>query len=54
LLYESVPVWRKEQYVKCEVWEAKFKLTGSRATTRSVEAFKGYLGVESFEELGII
>jgi hypothetical protein len=53
VLFESVPVWRKEPYVKCDVWEAKFKLTGSRATTRSVDAFKGYLGVESFEELGI-
>jgi hypothetical protein len=34
------------------VWEAKFKLTGSRATTRSVDVFKGYLRVDNFEELG--
>jgi len=34
------------------VWEEKFKLTAPRATTRSVEAFKGYLRVESFEGLG--
>jgi hypothetical protein len=46
-----VAVWRKEPYVKCDKWEAKFKLTGSRATARSVEAFKGYLGVERFEGL---
>jgi hypothetical protein len=52
VLFESVPVWQKEPYVKQSVWEAKFKLTGSRATTRSVDAFKGYLRVESFEELG--
>ena len=54
VLFESVPVWRREPYVKRDVWEAKFKLTGSRATTRSVDAFKGYLRVESFEELSKI
>jgi hypothetical protein len=52
VLFESVPVWRKEPYVKQSVWETKFKLSGSRAMTRSVDAFKGYLRVESFEELG--
>jgi hypothetical protein len=52
VLFESVPVWRKEPYVKRGVWEEKFKLAGSRATTRSVNAFKGYLRVESFEDLG--
>jgi hypothetical protein len=51
-LFESVPVWQREPYVKQSVWEAKFKLSGSRATTRSVDAFKGYLRVESFEGLG--
>ena len=54
VLFESVPVWRREPYVKRDVWEAKFKLTGSRATTRSVDAFKGYLRVESFEGLSKI
>ena len=52
VLFESVPVWQREPYVKQSVWEAKFKLSGSRATTRSVDAFKGYLRVDSFEELG--
>jgi hypothetical protein len=52
VLFESVPVWRTEPYVKQSVWEAKFKLSGSRATTRSVDAFKGYLRVDSFEGLG--
>jgi hypothetical protein len=52
VLFESVPVWQREPYVKRDVWEAKFKLTGSRATTRSVDAFKGYLRVESFDGLG--
>jgi hypothetical protein len=52
VLFESVPVWQREPYVKQSVWEAKFKLSGSRATTISMNAFKGYLRVESFEELG--
>jgi hypothetical protein len=52
VLFESVPVWQREPYVKQSVWEAKFELSGSRATTRSVDAFKGYLRVDSFEELG--
>jgi hypothetical protein len=52
VLFESVPVWQREPYVMQSVWEAKFKLSGSRATTRSVDAFKGYLRVESFEGLG--
>jgi hypothetical protein len=38
--------------VKQSVWGEKFRLSGSRATTRSVDAFKGYLRVDSFEELG--
>jgi hypothetical protein len=45
-LFESVPMWRKEPYIQLSRWEAKFKLTGSRATSRSAAAFKGYLGVE--------
>lgn len=52
VLFESVPVWQREPYVKQSVLEAKSKLSGSRATTRSVDGFKGYLRVESFEELG--
>jgi hypothetical protein len=52
VLFESVPVWQREPYVKRDVWEAKFKLTGSRAATRSVDAFKGYLRVDGFEEFG--
>jgi hypothetical protein len=52
MLFESVPMWQREPYVKQSVWEAKFKLSGSRATTRSVDAFKCYLRVESFEGWG--
>jgi hypothetical protein len=52
VLFESVPVWQREPYVKQSVWEGKFKLSGSRAITRSVDAFKGYLRVDSFEGLG--
>ena len=43
-LFESVPVWKRESYIALNTWEAKFKLTGSRATSRSASAFKGYLG----------
>jgi hypothetical protein len=43
-LFESVPVWKRESYIALNTWEAKFKLTGSPATSRSAAAFKGYLG----------
>jgi len=52
VLFESVPVWRKEPYVKQSVWEAKFKLSVVKATARSAQAFRDYLRVNSFEELG--
>jgi hypothetical protein len=52
VLFESVPMWRKEPYVIVAVWQEKFKHTVSRATTRSVDAFKGYLRVGSLEDLG--
>jgi hypothetical protein len=52
VLFESVPMWRKEPYVKQSVWEAKFKLSIAKASARSAQAFKDYLRVESFEKLG--
>jgi hypothetical protein len=47
-LFESVPAWKREPFILLDTWEAKFKLTSSRATSRSVAAFKAYLRVESF------
>lgn len=52
VLFESVLVWQREPYVKQSVWEAKFKLSVVKASARSAQAFKEYLRVESFEELG--
>jgi hypothetical protein len=40
-------VFRKE----CK-WQAKFHLSKVAATTRSVQAFKDYLRVNEFEEIG--
>ena len=51
VLFESVPVWQKEPYVKQSVWETKFKLSVVKASARSAQAFKDYLRVDSFEEL---
>jgi hypothetical protein len=52
VLFESVPVWQREPYVKQSVWEAKFKLSVVKASARSAQAFKDYLRVDSFEGLG--
>ena len=46
-LFESVPMWKKKPHILLSNWEAKFHLTTVRATSRSVSAFKKYLGVES-------
>jgi hypothetical protein len=50
-LFESVPMWRKEPFIKLDTWEAKFHLSKVKATSRSVQAFKDYLRVDGFEEL---
>ena len=47
-LFESVPMWEKKKLISITDWEAKFHLTTVRATSRSVTAFKKYLGVETF------
>jgi hypothetical protein len=52
LLFESVPEWEKEPYVKQSVWEKKFKISAVKAMTRSEQVFKDYLRINSFEELG--
>jgi hypothetical protein len=51
-LFESVPEWEKEPYVKQSVWEKKFKISAVKAMTRSEQVFKDYLRINSFEELG--
>jgi hypothetical protein len=50
-LFESVPMWRKEPYIQLSKWEAKFKLSTVKATSRSVQMFKDYLRLESFSFL---
>ena len=50
-LFESVLSWKNEPYVALSTWQAKFALGTVKATSRSVAAFKGYLGVESFGEI---
>jgi hypothetical protein len=47
-LFESVPSWRKEPYIRVDRWEAKFHLSKVKATSRSVQMFKDYLRVASF------
>jgi hypothetical protein len=51
LLFESVPMWRKEPFILTSTWEAKFHLSKVKATSRSVQAFKDYLRVDSFEDI---
>jgi hypothetical protein len=46
-----VPMWRKEPFILTSTWEAKFHLSKVKATSRSVQAFKDYLRVDSFEEI---
>jgi hypothetical protein len=48
-LFESVPSWRKESKISQSTWEAKFHLSKVKATTRSVQALKDFLGIESFD-----
>ncbi len=48
VLFESVPMWRNEPYILLSTWEAKFHLSKVKATSRSVQAFKDYLRVDSF------
>jgi len=50
-LFESVPMWRKEPFIRLRRWEEKFALSKVKATSRSVQMFKDYLRIEDFEEL---
>ena len=51
-LYESAHSWSVLGIVAAEKWEAKFHLSKVKATSRSVQAFKDYLRINEFEELG--
>ena len=51
-LYESAHSWSILGIVAAEKWEAKFHLSKVKATSRSVQAFKDYLGVNEFLKLG--
>ena len=50
-LYESAHSWSVLGIVAAEKWEAKFHLSKVKATTRSVQAFKDYLGIKDFDQL---
>lgn len=50
-LYESAHSWSILGIVAAEKWEAKFHLSKLKMTSRSATAFKGYLGVNNFEEV---
>ena len=50
VLFESVFSWRHEPYIKIDKWEAKFALSKVKSTSRSVQMFKDYLRIDSFEE----
>ena len=50
-LFESTPSWRKEPFIRLQRWEEKFALSKVKATTRSVDSFKGYLSINDFEQL---
>ena len=51
-LFESIPSWRREPFIRLRRWEEKFALSKVKATTRSVTAFKQYLRIEDFSVLG--
>jgi hypothetical protein len=51
-LFESVPMWRKEPFIRQARWEEKFQLSTVKATSRSVASFKQYLRIVEFAELG--
>lgn len=51
ILFESIPMWRKEPFIRLGRWEEKFALSKVKATSRSVQMFKDYLRINDFEEL---
>ena len=50
-LYESAPTLSVLGIIPREKWEAKFHLSKVKATSRSVQAFKDYLGITDFDQL---
>jgi len=51
VLFEEVHSWRNLEFVPLETWQAKFHLSKVKATSRSAQAFKGYLRINEFEQL---
>jgi hypothetical protein len=50
-LFESVPMWRREPFIRLRRWEEKFALSKVKATSRSVQMFKDFLRIEDFSIL---
>jgi hypothetical protein len=51
ILFESIPSWRKEPFIRLQRWEEKFALSKVKATSRSVQMFKDYLRIHDFNKL---
>jgi hypothetical protein len=49
-LFESIPMWRKEPFIRLQRWEEKFALSKVKATSRSVQKFKDFLQIDDFKE----
>jgi hypothetical protein len=50
-LFESIPMWRKEPFIRLQRWEEKFALSKVKATSRSVQLFKDFLRIDDFSIL---
>ena len=50
-LFESIPMWRKEPFIRLQRWEEKFALSKVKATSRSVQKFKAFLRIDEFSIL---
>ena len=50
-LFETAPTLSVLGIIPRDKWEAKFHLSKVKATTRSVQAFKDYLGIAEFDQL---
>jgi hypothetical protein len=50
-LFETAPTLSVLGIIPRDKWEAKFHLSKVKATSRSVRAFKDYLGIAEFDQL---
>ena len=51
-LFASNHAWCNEAHIPLMKWEAKFHLSKVKTAARTVQAFKDYLRVDGFEEIG--